>query len=307
MGGCEPTISVVVPAYNAERWISGTLESVLEQTDQPDEVVVVDDGSNDSTAEIVRRFGTRVRLVQQPNGGAPAAYNRGFAEARGDYVAMCPADDLWRPHKVAWQRAALTAHPEIDVAFGHARQFGLINEEYDRPDGCGILDADMFLPAMYTVDLIPAPAAVVRRALHTRLGRFREDLLSEDYEFWMRALAAGALFYYDKRCMVDYRRHGENISSRQVEIRELDYLIHKTYAGLVDPRLAEQVLSDDLRQLGRYHLDAGRSRAAYRAYRSSLRHRRSAKVLIAVAALRLRPLERPLRVLDNFRPARRGT
>ncbi len=292
MTGRTPTIAVAIPAYNAERWIAATLESVLAQTDPPDEVIVVDDGSTDATAEIAGRFAA-VRVLRQANMGAPAAYNRGFDEARSDYVAMLPADDLWRPRKIERQRATLAARPEIDVTFAHARMFGLIEEEYERPSGRGVLDWAEFAPEMYRVDLIPAPTAVVRRSLHVRLGRFREDLLAEDYEFWLRALEAGAIFHYDERCMLDYRRHEGNLSGRLLEIRELDHAIHERYAGLVDRRLARRVLSDDLRQIGRFHLDAGRLAEARRAYAASLRHRLSAKALVATAGLSLPGLAAP--------------
>src|SRR5690242_4887481 len=99
----EPSISVVVPAYNAARWIEETLRSVLDQTCQPAEIFVVNDGSTDDTAERAERFGDRVTVVSQPNGGPPAAYNRGFDMATTDYVAMCPADDVWDPRKLEWQ------------------------------------------------------------------------------------------------------------------------------------------------------------------------------------------------------------
>src|SRR3954469_16060750 len=118
-----PSIAVVMPAYNAARWIDETLDSVLAQTRPADEVIVVDDGSSDDTAERARGHG--VAVLSQANGGPPAAYNTGFDAARSEYVAMCPADDLWHPNKLEWQAQALTEHPGIDVLFGKARFFGL--------------------------------------------------------------------------------------------------------------------------------------------------------------------------------------
>jgi len=99
----EPTVSVVIPAYNAERYIGETLESVLAQTYRDFEVVVVDDGSTDGTREIVRGYGEPVRLVEQPNSGPAAARNRGVREARGEFIAFIDADDLWLPEKLALQ------------------------------------------------------------------------------------------------------------------------------------------------------------------------------------------------------------
>jgi glycosyltransferase involved in cell wall biosynthesis len=190
-----PRISVAVPARNVGPWIAETLDSVLGQTRPPDEVIVVENGSSDDTREVLEGYRDRVTLVEMPCRGAPAAYNRGFAEATGEYVAMCPADDVWRPEKLERQAAAIAANPEADVLFGHARHFGIDSSEYLRPPGRGILDRDELLRAMYVDNLIPAPTTLIRRSFFERLGRFREDLLVEDYEFWMRALRAGGTYF----------------------------------------------------------------------------------------------------------------
>lgn len=102
-------ITVVVPAYNAEGTIDETLRSVRTQTWRNIEILVVDDGSRDATPKIVRRHAAedpRVRLLSQANAGVAAARNRGIREARGKYVAVIDADDLWQPEKIALQRAA---------------------------------------------------------------------------------------------------------------------------------------------------------------------------------------------------------
>jgi glycosyltransferase involved in cell wall biosynthesis len=269
-----PTISVAMPAYQAARWIGETLESVLAQTSPPDEVVVVDDGSTDRTAEIAASFGDPVRVVRQENGGAPAAYNRAFRESTGEYVAMCPADDLWEPRKLEWQREALTAHPEVDVAFGGARYFGLEDRDHPHPAATGVLERDRFLREMYVADVLPAPTAVVRRALYERLGEFREDLPGEDYEFWMRALRHGAVFFNDSRQLVRLRQHGGNLSAQVVPMWEMNLAIHEQYAEDVgDPALARGAQALDLRTIGRGRLGLGDVAGARTAYRASLSRR----------------------------------
>jgi glycosyltransferase involved in cell wall biosynthesis len=266
-----PTISVAMPAYQAERWIGATLESVLNQTSPPDEVVVVDDGSTDRTVDIARRFGERVRVVQQPNAGVSAAYNRAFRESAGSYVAMCPADDLWEPHKLELQLKVLSANPAVDVAFGGARYFGLEERDFEGPVHSGILDSKSFFRDMYGADLIPAPTAVVRRQLFERLGGFREDLAGEDYEFWMRALKHGALFFHDPRLLVRLRQHGCNLSAQAVSMWEMNLQIHELYGGdLGDERLVRHTLAHDLRTIGRSRLGLGQVDEARDAYRASL-------------------------------------
>ena len=107
-----PLVSVIIPAYNAEVFIGATLLSAAQQTYEPLEIIVVDDGSTDRTAEIVREFmarDPRVKLIQQPNAGVAAARNRGLREAQGSLIAPLDADDLWKPTKIERQVACFLA------------------------------------------------------------------------------------------------------------------------------------------------------------------------------------------------------
>jgi glycosyltransferase involved in cell wall biosynthesis len=288
---------VVVPAYNASAWIAETLQSVLDQTRPADEIIVVNDGSTDDTAAVARSFGPAVTVLDQPNGGPPAAYNRGFDTATSDYVAMCPADDLWVPQKLEWQQATLDANPSIDVLFARATFFGQVHGLHPYPAGEGVLDRSSFMREMYNVDLIPAPTAVVRRDLHQRLGRFDESLPSEDYEFWMRSLRAGAVFHHDPRSMVNHRIHGGNVSLRAISIREMNLAIHRDYADDVgDPELSRQLIARDYREVARARFGVGSTRGARDAYVSSLRRRPTAEAMVGAAALSVPGGERLLRI-----------
>jgi glycosyltransferase involved in cell wall biosynthesis len=303
-----PSIAVVMPAFNAGRWIDETLRSVLAQSRLPDEVIVVDDGSTDDTAERARAHGERVRVLQQPNGGPPAAYNRGFDEAASDYVAMCPADDLWHPRKLEWQDEILERGPAIDVLFAHARFFGRNEAAHPAPSSTGLLERDAFLRELYAVDVIPAPTAVVRRELHQRLGRFDESLPSEDYEFWLRALRAGASFYCDPRELVRLRDHGGNVSLRALEIWEMNHALHRAFAAdLGDPGTVERLLASDLRVIARCRFGAGQAGGARAAYRESLRNHPSVEALLGAGALSVPGMPRLLTWVNRRRRARAAT
>ena len=102
-----PTASVVVPTYNRAEWIGATLRSVLSQSSQPHEIIVVDDGSADGTETVVGAFGARVRYVRQENAGVSAARNHGARLATGEYLAFADSDDLWHPRKLEVQLTAL--------------------------------------------------------------------------------------------------------------------------------------------------------------------------------------------------------
>ncbi|MDH4201264.1 MAG: glycosyltransferase [Phycisphaerae bacterium] len=107
------TISAVIPAYNAEKYIARAIDSVLAQTRPVDEIIVIDDGSSDKTADIVRSYGDKVKLISQPNAGVSAARNTGVLAATGDWVAFLDADDEWLPRKIELQTANLKKHPEL--------------------------------------------------------------------------------------------------------------------------------------------------------------------------------------------------
>lgn len=300
----SPRISVAMPAYQAEPWIGEALESVLDQSAPPDEVVVVDDGSTDATPDVARSFGEPVRVVRQQNTGPSGAYNRAFLESTSEYVAMCPADDLWEPRKLELQRAVLAEHPEVDVAFAGARFFGLEEREFEGPAGEGVLNPRSFFSDMYRTDLVPTPSAVIRRDLWDRLGRFREDLACEDYEFWLRALRERAVFYFDPRMLVRLRQHGGNFSSQALRMWEMNHRIHSEYAAdLEDAQLADEVLARDLRTIGRCRLGLSRAKSARRAYSASLGHSRHPSAAAWVALLSLPGAGRALDALAGRRQA----
>src|SRR5271167_1903712 len=202
-----PTISAVVTAYQAERWIAETLESILGQTRPPDEVVVVDDGSTDGTATELERFANRIRVIRQPNGGYQAGMNRAIHEARGDFVALCGADDTWEPRKLEWQEEAIREHPQVDVFSAHAVFFGRFEAEHARPPVGGAIDGVDMRESLFRVCWISTSSVVVRRALFERMGPFMEHFMCEDWHYWMQCLRAGVRFFYDPRLMVGYRQH----------------------------------------------------------------------------------------------------
>lgn len=106
-------ISVVIPAYNAGDYIARTVQSVLSQTSPPDEIIVIDDGSADDTAAVVRSLGDRIQLIRQENAGASAARNAGIQAAKGNWIAFLDGDDEWIPQKLELQINHLQKHPDL--------------------------------------------------------------------------------------------------------------------------------------------------------------------------------------------------
>lgn len=302
----RPTVGVVVPAYNAARWIGDTLESVLAQTDPADEIVVVDDGSTDDTREVVTGFGDRVRLLEQANAGCGAAFNTAIEASSAEYVALCPADDLWVAEKLEWQRQTLREHPEVDVSFGAAVNFGASDAPFHRPGGEGVLEPRRLLREMFSEHCIPDPSVVVRRELHRRLGGFVHPI-GEDYEFWMRALRGGAVFHFDPRVLVRLRQHGGNLSSNALAIHEMTLAVRQEAAEDVgDADLVSRVIARNQRQVARARLGLGLVAEARAAYRASLRTRFDGGAALAVALLGMPAAPAVVRRLNARRSAGRA-
>jgi hypothetical protein len=119
----QPTVSVVIPTFNSARYLREAIRSVLEQTHRVLELIVVDDGSTDTSVATASRFGAPVRVLRRAHAGIGASRNVGIAEAQGEFVALLDADDVWEPSKLARQLALFEAEPDLDIVFGGVEQF----------------------------------------------------------------------------------------------------------------------------------------------------------------------------------------
>jgi glycosyltransferase involved in cell wall biosynthesis len=197
----DPAFTVVTKAYNEEELVGEAIGSALAQTREDFELYVVDDGSTDRTAEVVRGFESdpRVHLLSQPNRGVAAAMNAGIAAGTAPYVALLDADDLWMPGYLEQMGAALEAEPAAGFAYTDAwwldcasgRFFRRTISEYmgapERPPS----DPGEFLTLLMRANWLFGLATIRREALQ-RVGGVDEALRgSEDYDLWIRLLAAG--------------------------------------------------------------------------------------------------------------------
>ncbi len=166
-----PHVSVIVPVYNGERFLAEAIESILAQTYQSYELIVVDDGSTDRTREIALSF-PLVKYLYQANSGIAAARNRGVEIAQGEYLAFLDADDLWMPDKLWLQMAAFEADPTLEVVSGHIEQF-----------------VNPGLAQKYSFSTAPLPgysttAILIKRSLINAIGPFHEDFQTAETISW---------------------------------------------------------------------------------------------------------------------------
>ena len=189
----KPLVSVVIPAYNAERFLGEAIESVLAQTWEPLETIVVDDGSTDGTAEVARSY-EGVEVIVQENAGPSAARNRGFAAGGGEIVAFHDADDLMTPDKLAVQVGRLLDDPSVGCVL--AEQELLVEPGAELPFWVAGSKVETVMPPrppeLADEPFVHPMSMVLRRATFEQVGGFDESMpTAEDFDWMLRAAEEG--------------------------------------------------------------------------------------------------------------------
>lgn len=217
MSSQSPVVSVIIPAYNAELYIRQTLESVLSQTYQNIEILVVDDGSQDGTAEIAESFvqrDSRVHLLKQANAGVAAARNLAIAHSQGEYIAPIDADDIWYPQKLEKQvQCMLQSGPEVGLVYTwstHIDEAGLIIGK-SKLEWANIPEGLIYPILIYCNFLDNASNPLIRRSCIDQVGGFNPELRAqnaqgcEDWDLYLR-IADGYEFRAIPEFLVGYRQ-----------------------------------------------------------------------------------------------------
>lgn len=226
------TISVVIPNYNYARYVGAAVDSALEQTCAPHEVVVVDNGSTDDSLDVLAAYGDRIRVVQQENRGQAGARNSGMAECTGDLVAFLDADDVWLPDKLERQLALIESagaglvycgleavgpdlEPLGDVVEPRFRGW-VVNEFLTRPGVAVVVGGES--------------TALVRRAVLDDVGQFDPELsISAGWDLWRRIATRYEVDFVDAP-LVRYRQHGAGAHRRLGDhYRDMRYAYRKLF------------------------------------------------------------------------------
>ncbi|MGZ3441121.1 MAG: glycosyltransferase, partial [Polyangia bacterium] len=216
-----PEVSVIMAAYNGERYIEESIRSVLDQSYGALELVVIDDGSTDGTWEIVNALqASDERLVYafQPNGRQGKARNNGIRRARGSLIAFCDQDDLWVKEKLALQMDALAAARDVSVVFSDGFLFSdddVADERTTFKTMSGSWDSQEMFRLLFVENRIPVLSSLVRRDAILRVGMLSEDPLRQncdDWDLWLRLAASGCRFLGMPERLVRYRLHSQQAS-----------------------------------------------------------------------------------------------
>jgi GT2 family glycosyltransferase len=244
-----PLVSVIVPAYNYGRFLADALDSVLAQTHAEWECIVVDDGSTDDTAAVVRTFtelDSRFRYERQENAGLAAARNAGLRLSRGELIQFLDADDLLAPQKLQIHAGFLRAHPETAIVYSEVAFFRT-GAPYDwRPSLGGRLSrsimarvhgADDARQKLQHYNIMPVPAALVRRAVFDEAGTFDSGAPAyEDYGFWIRCASAGCRFDFCNTGAPVAGIRAHDVSMSRDSRRMLDGLVSIANAFIASPQ-----------------------------------------------------------------------
>ncbi len=222
----NPLVSVIVPAYNHEKYITDCLRSVVEQSYKNLELIVLNDGSTDTTEELIKLFIeenslTNIRFISKKNEGVCKTLNKGLEIAKGKYVAFLASDDMWEPKKLEIQVDFMERNDNIGLVFSDA-WFQKFNEKthikwsdyktnMDRYFKNGIQNADMYF-LLLTRPIIPALTVMVRKQIFDEIGGFDEALVYEDDDMWLRIALKYPLAYINEP-LACYRMHDSNISN----------------------------------------------------------------------------------------------
>lgn len=239
-------VSIIIPCYNAERWVSEAIQSCLDQTYQPIEVIVIDDGSTDKGLEVIKSFGDKIRWETGPNRGGNHARNKGLALSRGDYIQFLDADDYLLPEKIARQIKILQ-DTGAGVVYEDCQRF---TEAIDGTYRWQTVQATGYKPDVLEALLecwVPQTGTllVTRNALDN-IGGWDENLeCCQEWDLQIRLAIAGVAFTYARGCYSAVRRPAVlTVSTR--DIRK----VHETIVAIL--KRVQHLLADSGRLTARY-------------------------------------------------------
>jgi glycosyltransferase involved in cell wall biosynthesis len=271
-------VSAVIPTYNYARFVGRAIDSVLAQSHAPIECIVVDDGSTDDTPGVLARYGDRIRAIRQVNRGLSAARNAGIGAARGEYVALLDADDVWKPAKIARQLEVLERDPDLG-AVGCGLE---LTGETAAPRAVAVRPFTPDLPARLRRVAVrdfwvegSGSGALVPRRVFEAVGLFDEELRgAEDWDMWLR-IAARFRIANVPEILVSISRHGTGTFRNADKMERAQWKVYEgaiaRWPEVLDARTRRRMRALILADAGGEYLGAREYAKALERYVASLR------------------------------------
>ncbi len=243
-------ISVIIPVYNRENTISRAIDSVLNQTYKPLEIIVVDDGSTDKTTEILKSYSDNIRVIRQNNNGVSSARNIGIKNSISEWIALLDSDDEWLPNKLQLEADYINENPEINI---------LQTEEIWNRNGKRInpkkyhkkISGNIFKESL-ELCLVSPSTVIFSRSLFDEIGKFDETLpVCEDYDYWLRVSMKYPIGLVQEYGIIKYGGHSDQLSHKywgmdRFRIQSLEKLLNNK---LISEKQKKFVLNSILKKL----------------------------------------------------------
>lgn len=248
----EPLISVIMPAYNADRFITAAIQSVISQTYSNWELLILDDGSVDRTCEIARQFALkdeRIRLLEnEKNMGVARTRNRGFDLCKGSYVALLDSDDVWHADKLEKQLACLQ---ESGADFAYS-SYSIVDVHGEKAKADYLVPEEINFRELLKENVIGC-SAVLMKADVLKEHRFLTDFFHEDYVLWLQLLQSGYRAVGCKDVLLDWRYVENSRSFNKRRAAQNRWRIYRKYLHLSLPKSVWAFSHYALRSLRKYH------------------------------------------------------
>ena len=239
-------ISVVIPTFNRISLVARAIDSVLKQSLNPYEIIVVDDGSDDGTSEMIQNKYKSIKLIQQQNNGVSAARNNGIKHAKGDWIALLDSDDEWTEKKLENQVDRLIKTPEYD--FCHTNEIWIRNgvrvNQRKKHEKYGGYIFDKCLD----ICRISPSSVLFRKNILDHVGWFDDQLpVCEDYDLWLRITAEYRILFIDDPLIIKYGGHDDQLSHgvegiEFFRIKSLENLLERSELSTDNRILAVQMI-----------------------------------------------------------------
>ncbi len=273
-------VSVIMPAYNCEKYIGEAIESVLQQSYNNYELIIVNDGSTDRTEDVINKLSTSIKYISQSNQGASAARNTGILAADGEYLSFLDSDDIWNLETLELQLGYFESHTDVGLVYGDMELFdhtGMLDENWlvaaGVPRPAGFIFHELVFQCLFQTSTV-----MVRRKVLDDVGLFDKVLpLGEDYDLWLRIAAKYKIGYIPK-VLTGYRRRKGSLTASDATLKPWDIAVAEKAlereadeARKISPRVVKKKFGARYFQAGYSALKDGKySIARYRLRKSLL-------------------------------------
>ncbi|MGD9365350.1 MAG: glycosyltransferase family A protein [Desulfobacteraceae bacterium] len=204
-------VSVILPTHNRYAYLGRAIDSVLSQTFQHYELIVVDDGSTDATPDLLSGYGDQIKVIRQRNQGVSAARNKGIRSASGEYIALLDSDDYWLPEKLEKQVTFFKAHPDARIC--QTQEIWIRNGKRVNPKKRHQKYSGMIFEKTLPLCLVSPSAVMIRKTLFNEVGGFDEALPAcEDYDLWLRIAWKYPVYLIEAPLIVKRGGHADQLS-----------------------------------------------------------------------------------------------